>query len=450
MSNSLLILWGWMVLGVALQAQDTVVVEDDYPLAVQHAQAGKKVALVFYESEELELPEVLDKSLQANLVALLCDNCHLSSFPKGLEDCPNLAAVEISWYMFGESPDNSALLEQVFQVPHLKQLIVHAFPMPTVPIKSRGLQFLEWTKGGLTELPAWVYAQKGLQILRLGCNELESLGEDLGQLKNLKQLRLDGGACGGNPIQSLPKSIGQLSKLNYFDLSYGKLEELPAALVQLPQLESIFLHYAGVARLPDAFPKNSALWSFSINAGKEFLGFPPSFRNLSLERLRVDVYQPTCEALQSQALLKAMERKTENYEVTFRGEPFPGSIDNAPENYQILGVWKAAQPFALATGSSKGLYFFLQGSRSYLSNTIQGMPAKGEYGKAVYDYQQAHAVFSIRDLNYTNQCIFGVGEGSSEYAPTLSVHFSFVYNPEKEKLSLTLGTGEVVELTRVQ
>lgn len=441
---------GWFIFSVQLLGQDTVVVEDDYSLAVQEAKAGKKVVLLLYETEELELPEVLDKALQANLVALLCDNCHLTSFPKGLEECAGLNAVEINWYSFGESPDNSTLLEQVFQVPHLQDLRVHAFPVPAVPLKSRALKLLEWTKGGLTALPAWVYAQKELQVLRLGCNELESLGEELGALKNLKQLRLDGGACGGNPIQQLPKSIGQLSKLNYFDLSYGQLEVLPAALLQLPQLESISLHYAGVAKLPDVFDKKSALWSFSLNAGKEFLGFPPSFKQLSLEKLRVDIYQPTCEAVQSQAILQSMKNKIELYEVSFRGEFFPGDIDNAPANYQILGVWKANKPFSLSPKAGQGQYLFLLGGNGYLSNTIKDMPAKGEYGQAVYEYQQQHAVYSFKELQYQGACVFGQGEGSSAYAPLDFIHFSFAHHPEKEKLSLTLGTGEVVELTRVQ
>lgn len=449
MRNLLLVMWAWMALGVALQAQDTVVVKDDYPLAVQEAQAGKKVVLMLYETEELELPKVLDKDLQENLVGLLCDNCHLKSFPEGLEDCPNLSAVEINWYLFEESFDNSVLLGQVFQVPYLKALRVHAFPMPDLPFKSRALELLEWTKGGLTSLPAWVYAQTDLKVLRLGCNALESLGEELGQLKQLKQLSLDGGACGGNPIKSLPATIGQLSQLKSFSLSYGKLEILPAALVQLPQLKSLFLHYAGVATLPDVFSKTSALKSFSISAGEEFLGFPPSFQQLSLKNLRVDVYQPTCQALQSRAALEVMGRKMEDYEVSFRGDYFPHSVDNTHVTNQMLGVWKAKAPFSLFPKATEGLYLFLNGSRGYLSNTIEGMPAKGEFGKAVYDYEQAHAVYTFKDLQYHGACVFGRGEeANSPYAPIHFIHFSFDYEQEKEVLTLTLGDGKVVELVR--
>ena len=276
-----LVFWIFFLLIATTQAQDTAIVRNDYALAVQEAKAGKKVVLAILDSEDLELPATMDAALVENLIGLLCDNCHLTHFPKGLETCLNLSAVEINWYLFSDSPDNRPLLEQLFQVPHLEQLTIHAFPLPDVPFKSRALQRLEWTKGDLMVVPAWVYEQTKLKSLRLGCNNLTRIDEALGNLTALEYFSLGGGACGGNPIKSLPQSLKQLTQLKAFDLSYAHLQTLPSAFWELPNLERLSFHYAGLVTLPDDIPTGTALRSFRLSATEEFLGFPPSFCQLT-------------------------------------------------------------------------------------------------------------------------------------------------------------------------
>ena len=175
----LLLFCGLLCFFTTTQAQDTAIVRNDYALAVQEAQAGKKVVLAILDSKDLELPATMDAALVDNLIGLLCDNCHLTRFPKGLETCPNLSAVEINWYLFSDSPNNHLLLEQIFQVPHLEKLTIHAFPLPNAPFKSRSLQHLQWTKGALNAVPSWVYEQTQLKSLRLGCNNIEVIGDCL-------------------------------------------------------------------------------------------------------------------------------------------------------------------------------------------------------------------------------------------------------------------------------
>ncbi|MFK7798266.1 MAG: leucine-rich repeat domain-containing protein [Aureispira sp.] len=179
-------------------------------------------------------------------------------FPKGLEDCPNLQAVEINWY----------LLQQLFQVSSLTELSIHAFPVPNVPLQSKKFKRLEWTKGSIVQVPAWVFQQKELKVLRLGCNEIEDIGEELGQLTALQSFSLGGGACGGNPLQRLPKSLAKLQQLESFDLSQGQLATFPNAFWQLPKLQNLHFHYAEIISIPDAVPKNTTLRFFHLFGGK--------------------------------------------------------------------------------------------------------------------------------------------------------------------------------------
>lgn len=445
-----------LLLATHLQAQDTIVVRDNYPLAIKEAKAGKKVILAIYKSQDLELPTIMDQALVDNLIGFLCDNCHLTQFPKGLENCSQLSMVEVNWFMFGEAPDNAPLLTQLFQVSSLKFLNIHAFSLPNVPFQGKKLEQLEWTKGNWTTVPAWVYQQTDLKVLRLGCNELQEIGEDLGNLTALQQFSLGGGACGGNPIQSLPQNLAKLTQLASFDLDYGQLKTFPSVLWKLPKLTHISLHYPGLAIIPDDIPKNSAVRSFSLSAGDEFQGFPPSFERLKLTRLRVDVNKPTCGAVQSQTTLGRMKDQIEKYQVDFRGPSFPDYMDDAHLTNQITGIWEAPQGISFSpTSSIAGQYLFLLGNSGYLANTITGMPTKEQYGKVVYDYERTHSLLSFYELQHAGNCIYGKirsdrGSTAARKDAEKVIIFSFEYNAEKDILTLTNTAKETVHMKRVQ
>ena len=76
----------------------------------------------------------------------------------------------------------------------------------------------------------------GYKTLSLKNNQLQSLPEAIGQLKNLELLYLR-----DNQLSSLPASIGQLRQLKKLWLQGNPLSSLPAAIGQLQQLKTLWL-----------------------------------------------------------------------------------------------------------------------------------------------------------------------------------------------------------------
>lgn len=419
---------------------DTAIVRNDYNLAVAMAKTGKKVFLAFLDSKELQLPEQMDKALAKQLIGFYCDNCHLAAMPKGFEKCSQLINLEVNWYMFDDAPDNSELLEQIAKLKQLQELTIHGFKLnPKLNWAATNLERLQLTACKLTTVPKWIYEQKKLKALRLGCNEIKVVGEAIGGLTQLETLMFDGGACGGNPIEKLPIELNKLKELQYFDISYSKLKNFPMQLFELPNLEVMGLHYPGIETFEDAIPAHKSLKSFKFNAGDEFQGFPKSFANLSLDKLRVDVYLPSCAAIKTKSILTSMEENIAEYEVSFRGVDFPGE---AEENWEMLGPWECAEEMQLLPelDAPTGKYFILKSNKAYLSSFVDD-----EYGASM------DVVF--KELMYSNNCLSGTIFSSvavvfgSKYKG-YTAQFDMSYDKTQEQLTLKNSEGKVYTLKR--
>ena len=67
-------------------------------------------------------------------------------------------------------------------------------------------------------------------------NGLESVPEDIGQLRNLEQLNL-----GFNKLTSLPFSFSKLHNLEVLDLRNNKFRSIPFFVGQLPKLTRLWV-----------------------------------------------------------------------------------------------------------------------------------------------------------------------------------------------------------------
>jgi Leucine-rich repeat (LRR) protein len=63
---------------------------------------------------------------------------------------------------------------------------------------------LDLSRKGLTQIPAEVFENKELKVLKLFGNQLDSVSNRIGELVNLEELYI-----GKNNLSTLPKEIGQ-------------------------------------------------------------------------------------------------------------------------------------------------------------------------------------------------------------------------------------------------
>ena len=104
---------------------------------------------------------------------------------------------------------------------------------------------LNLSRRGLKEIPAYVFDQTDLKVLKLYGNDLDSISTRIGELVNLEKLYL-----GKNNIHSLPMEIGNLKKLRILSVSNNRLDSLPSSLGVMSDLEQLWLDNNQLRTLP--------------------------------------------------------------------------------------------------------------------------------------------------------------------------------------------------------
>jgi hypothetical protein len=105
--------------------------------------------------------------------------------------------------------------------------------------------FLNFKFNYLISLPKEIGQLTKLIYLDLEQNELTSLPKEIGQLINLEEMFLS-----DNQLTSLPKEIGQLTNLTYLDLRDNQLTSLPKEIGQLTNLTYLDLRDNQLTSLP--------------------------------------------------------------------------------------------------------------------------------------------------------------------------------------------------------
>lgn len=99
----------------------------------------------------------------------------------------------------------------------------------------------------LESLPESMGRLQKLESLDLGDNQLSTLPESISQLQNLEKLYLN-----DNQLRSLPASIGQLQNLEVLWLGGNKFNFLPTSISQLQKLKKLDLGDNQLSSLPAA------------------------------------------------------------------------------------------------------------------------------------------------------------------------------------------------------
>ena len=108
-----------------------------------------------------------------------------------------------------------------------------------------GVVSLDLSGKELSRLPDEVTELTEMQELRLDYNSLTELPTSIIKLKNLIRLHLN-----DNKLTKLPSEIGDLKELRRLDVSYNQLVSLPTSIQKLNQLEELRLNANRLTELP--------------------------------------------------------------------------------------------------------------------------------------------------------------------------------------------------------
>ncbi len=157
------------------------------------------------------------------------------------------------------------------------------FSLPSF-IQDKDLYLQESIKNNTLE--NWLHCPALLlsfQSLTLSNSRLKILPNAIGELKNLKRLRLP-----INELSTLPPSFINLHHLTELSLSFNQLILLPESFGQLHQLEALYLNKNQLTSLPESFGKLTNLKILNIS-GNQIRTVPKSFKQLrNLETLLID------------------------------------------------------------------------------------------------------------------------------------------------------------------
>jgi Leucine-rich repeat (LRR) protein len=96
---------------------------------------------------------------------------------------------------------------------------------------------LNLSNRGLTNIPSYVFNQRGLEELNVSNNSLTgAIQSQIGQLVNLKVLN-----ASNNSMTGVPAEVGKLQKLEILDLSNNQITGLPNELGNLKNLKTLNL-----------------------------------------------------------------------------------------------------------------------------------------------------------------------------------------------------------------
>lgn len=151
-----------------------------------------------------------------------------------------------------------------------------------------------------------------LEILDLSNNQLNSIPDEIKQLKNLKIL-----FASNNDFETLPESLGQCENLEMIGFKSNKIKKVPAN--SLPaKLRWLMLTDNQITRLPETLGERQSMQKLAL-AGNQLSELPANFGQLhNLELLRISANQLTQFPDQLLALPKLAW-------LAFSGNPFSRS-----------------------------------------------------------------------------------------------------------------------------
>jgi Leucine-rich repeat (LRR) protein len=184
------------------------------------------------------------------------------------------------------------LPDSICELTSLKYIRIYCDQLTALPENIGNLKTLKGLHIGtknLKTLPDSICGLTSLESIRIYCDQLTALPENIGNLKNLKRLIVN-----ANKIKTLPDSIGNLCLLEFLYINAtrsfseteefylpnrAELESLPGTMSKLVSLIELELSHNKLTSLPDFLAELPALNGINI-AGCNVKKIPPSIQRL--------------------------------------------------------------------------------------------------------------------------------------------------------------------------
>ncbi|MFV0498495.1 MAG: InlB B-repeat-containing protein [Bacilli bacterium] len=292
------------------------------------------------------------------------------------------------------------------------------------------LDILDLSNNDLKTLPESVGELKELQLLTLfNNNSLATLPESIGELTELKTLKIMGG-----DLVSVPESIGNLSELEDLQLAKNNLVSIPESIGELKKLKNLQLYDNNLTSLPSSILELPQLFNLTIcgnllpeSAGAQIeeqqndLNVNQSFNKklmISNSSVKVEVGSKSdFETIDYASILKIEEQKKQNetiedyskalnnYEYTLESiTDEDGNIVEIDSYFDTSGsVIKEGTVFAKVRANGTGLF------ENSSENAITTDKVKMQFSKQVNKYNLFLNVI-YDDINYTHAFPLVAGE----------------------------------------
>jgi Leucine-rich repeat (LRR) protein len=164
-------------------------------------------------------------------------NLRLKEIFQNLAPCENLKALLIDSNKIRTIPQNVALLKNL-RIFSAKNNMLSEYPTALHSLTK--LKELDLSVNRLKEIPPGIGTLRNLKILKLNSNwknklNTQHLFKEIHHLENLEELILY--SC--QAIKSIPKTIGQLSRLKILDVDNNLLRDLPPELASMKHLREL-------------------------------------------------------------------------------------------------------------------------------------------------------------------------------------------------------------------
>ncbi len=181
--------------------------------------------------------------------------------------------------MFGEGGKYlTEFPEMLKDAPYLRGIDARRNLITRIPEFLSKLEDLDLGENKLKKCPEGLGNLKNLKILKLDDNLITALDETVFNLKGLEQLWLS-----NNKIKEIPSRLCNMSDLKVLSLTRNSISKLPSNIGQLAQLEKLYLNdqaEPGISSLPDALGKLKKLTHLYIGSSYTGGGYGNSLTEL--------------------------------------------------------------------------------------------------------------------------------------------------------------------------
>lgn len=185
--------------------------------------------------------EVTDQIQYLSVITFDKSFMGMKKLPSGLSSLATVEALTFRDFDLEELP------EDISKMPSLHKMTIINTSLKKLPKSLGESKIIDFTvqNTDITEYPVELCNLEKMRVLDIMGNKLTTIPQEIGNYKNMVQLRL----C-ENGISELPDVFAGLEKLDHLDLSGCQLKSFPESLTEARRLKSIFMEDCGLTHIP--------------------------------------------------------------------------------------------------------------------------------------------------------------------------------------------------------